>query len=90
MERIFASFKDSGGSNTSAYDPDDPDSYEQYLHAMITDARDYEGSVLASGRDYAQKVLLRPVAYALTGREPLFRHDLRRGRQCDLRRVQQG
>ena len=55
MERIFASFKDSGGSNTSAYDPDDPDSYEQYLHAMITDARDYEGSVLASGRDYAQK-----------------------------------
>ena len=55
MERIFASFKDSGGSNTSAYDPDDPDSYEQYLHAMITDARDYEGSVLAAGRDYAQK-----------------------------------
>jgi hypothetical protein len=55
MERIFASFKDSGGSNTSAYDPGDPDSYEQYLHAMITDARDYEGLVLAAGRDYAQK-----------------------------------
>ena len=55
MERIFASFKDSGGSNTSSYDPGDPDSYEQYLHAMITDARDYEGSVLAAGRDYAQK-----------------------------------
>ncbi len=55
MERIFASFRDSGGSNTSSYDPDDPDSYEQYLHAMITDSRDYEGSVLAANRDYAQK-----------------------------------
>jgi hypothetical protein len=55
MERIFASFKDSGGSNTSAYDPNDPDSYNQFLHAMITDARDYEGTVLAANRDYAQK-----------------------------------
>ena len=55
MERIFASFKDSGGSNTSSYSPDDPDSYNQYIHAMITDSRDYEGSVLAGDRDYSQK-----------------------------------
>ena len=55
MERLFASFKDSGGSNTSSYDPGDPDSYAQYIHAMITDSRDYEGSVLAHDRDYAQK-----------------------------------
>jgi hypothetical protein len=55
LERIFASFKDSGGGNTSAYDPGDPESYEQYIHAMITDSRDYEGSVLAGDRDYAQK-----------------------------------
>ena len=55
MERLFASFKDSGGSNTSSYDPEDPDSYAQYIHAMITDSRDYEGSVLAGDRDYAQK-----------------------------------
>jgi hypothetical protein len=55
MERIFASFKDSSGSNTSSYDPNDPESYEQFLHAMITDARDYEGSVLAANRDHAQK-----------------------------------
>ena len=26
-----------------------------YIHAMITDSRDYEGSVLAGDRDYAQK-----------------------------------
>ena len=55
MERIFASFKDSGGGNTSSYDPEDPDSYKQFIHAMITDSRDYEGSTLAGDRDYAQK-----------------------------------
>jgi hypothetical protein len=55
MERLFASFKDSGGGNTSSYDPGDPESYNQYIHAMITDSRDYEGSVLAGDRDYAQK-----------------------------------
>jgi hypothetical protein len=55
LERIFASFKDSSNLNTSSYDPGDPDSYEQFLNAMIKDARDYEGSVLAANRDYAQK-----------------------------------
>ena len=55
MERIFASFKDSGSTNTSSYDPSDPDSYDQFINAMIKDARDYEGSVLAGNRDYAQK-----------------------------------
>jgi hypothetical protein len=58
MERIFAnfaSFKDSSSLNTSSYDPGDRDSLDQYIHAMITDARDYEGSVLAGSRDYATK-----------------------------------
>jgi hypothetical protein len=55
LERIFASFKDSSGGNAGAYDPGDPESYEQFLDAMIKDARDYEGSVLAAFRDYAQK-----------------------------------
>ena len=55
MERIFASFKDSGGGSTSAYDPSDPDSYDSYIQAMIKDSRDYEGSVLAGDRDFAQK-----------------------------------
>ena len=55
MERIFATFKeDKGGANTSAYDPSDPQSYEQYIHAMISDARDYEGSVLAEERNESQ------------------------------------
>ena len=55
MERLFASFKDSSSPSTSSYDPSDPDSYEQFLDAMIKDSRDYEGSVLAANRDYAQK-----------------------------------
>jgi hypothetical protein len=55
MERIFASFKDSSSPSTASYDPTDPDSYEQFLNAMIKDARDYEGSVLAANRDYSQK-----------------------------------
>ena len=55
MERIFASFKDSSSRSTGSIDPDDPDSYDAYIDLMITDARDYEGSVLAANRDYAQK-----------------------------------
>ena len=55
MERIFASFKDSSSRSSSSIDPDDPDSYDQFINTLITDARDYEGSVLAMTRDYAQK-----------------------------------
>ena len=54
MERLFASFKDSG-TNTGVYDPDDPESYEHYIHALITDSQDYESDTLAGDRDYAQK-----------------------------------
>ena len=53
LERLFT-FKDSGGTPTS-YDPGDPESYRQFIQAMITDARDYENSVLAPKRDEAQK-----------------------------------
>src|SRR5215469_3331725 len=53
MERLFATFKE-GGTPTS-YDPGDPNSYIQFIHALITDARDYENSVLAADRDRAQK-----------------------------------
>ena len=55
MERLFASFKDSSSRSSSSIDPDDPDSYDQFINTLITDARDYEGSVLAHSRDYAQK-----------------------------------
>jgi hypothetical protein len=55
MERIFATFKeDRLSANTAAYDPQDPESYHQFIQAMITDARDYEGSVLAKDRNEAQ------------------------------------
>jgi hypothetical protein len=53
LERIFT-FKGDGGTPNS-YDPGDPDTYKQFIHAMITDARDYENSVLAPKRDEAQK-----------------------------------
>lgn len=53
MERLFATFKE-GGTPTS-YDPGDPNSLTQFVHALITDARDYENSVLAPKRDEAQK-----------------------------------
>lgn len=56
MERIFASFKeDKGGGSTAAYDPTDPESYEEYIHAMIRDSRDYEGSFLAGDRNQSQE-----------------------------------
>jgi hypothetical protein len=55
MERIFASFKeDRGGGDSGSYDPSDPDSYDSYIHAMISDARDYEGTILAHKRNEAQ------------------------------------
>jgi hypothetical protein len=53
MERLFATFK--GDWPTGSYDPGDPESYEQFIQAMIADSRDYEGSVLAGDRDQAQK-----------------------------------
>jgi hypothetical protein len=53
LERIFSTFREGGRSD--AYDPADPDSYETFIHALIRDSRDYEGSVLAGARDEAQK-----------------------------------
>ena len=53
VERIFTFKGDGGTPNT--YDPGDPDTYRQFIHAMITDSRDYENSVLAPKRDEAQK-----------------------------------
>jgi hypothetical protein len=54
LERLFASFKDSG-TNTGIYDPNDPESYEHYIQALISDSRAYESDTLAADRDYAQK-----------------------------------
>ena len=54
LERIFATFKETGPPQ-DGYDPADPETYEQYIAAMIRDSRDYEGSVLAPARDTAQK-----------------------------------
>jgi len=43
MERIFAHFKEDRGATSTpgSYDPDDPDTYKNYIQAMISDARDY-------------------------------------------------
>jgi len=53
VERIFTFKGDGGTPNT--YDPGDPDTYKQFIHALITDSKDYENSVLAPKRDEAQK-----------------------------------
>ena len=53
MERLFYSFKDSG--TATQYDPQDPESYAQFIQSLISDCRDYENSVLAKYRDEAQK-----------------------------------
>ena len=56
LERLFT-FKDgsSPSETPNSYDPGDPATYQQFIHALITDARDYENSVLAPKRDEAQK-----------------------------------
>jgi hypothetical protein len=56
IERLFT-FKDgsSYSETPNSYDPGDPETYKQFIHALITDSRDYENSVLAPKRDEAQK-----------------------------------
>ena len=54
LERLFT-FKDGDNLTPQSYDPGDPETYKQFVHALITDARDYENSVLAPKRDEAQK-----------------------------------
>jgi hypothetical protein len=54
MERLFYHFKDQSAPSTSAYDPKDPESYKQYVRAMMSDAKDYENSFLAIDRQNAQ------------------------------------
>ena len=54
LERIFSSFKE-GAPPDGGYDPADPQTYEQFVQAIIRDSRDYEGSVLAPARDLSQK-----------------------------------
>ena len=53
LERIFSTYKDGGSAD--GYDPGDPDSYENYVQALIADSRDYESGVLAGLRDVAQQ-----------------------------------
>ena len=57
MERIFANFKEDRGATSTpgSYDPGDPETYKEYIQAMISDARDYEASVLAGERNTAQE-----------------------------------
>ena len=38
IERLFASFKGSDGTNTGVYDPEDPESYAHYIQALIDDS----------------------------------------------------
>ena len=53
-ERIFAHFKSDKSVSVSTYDPEVPESYDQFLHALMDDAWDYETSILAGDRSAAQ------------------------------------
>ena len=57
MERIFAGFKEDRGASSTpgSYDPGDPETYETYIKAMISDSVDYESSILAGERNQAQE-----------------------------------
>ena len=63
----------------NTYDPGDPETYKQFIQALITDSRDYENSVLAPKRDEAQKYYYGYVAVAEPRRLALQRHPDRRG-----------
>ena len=56
MERLFSNFhfKDQTSPSSSAYDPRDPESYNQYVRALMSDSKDYELSFLAIARQDAQ------------------------------------
>ena len=54
VEQLFAHFKDQKAPAQAVYDPADPDSYQDYLQAMFSDAEDYENSNLSQGRSEAQ------------------------------------
>ena len=54
MERLFYHLKDQTSASSSAYDPSDPESYENYLKTMFSDAKDYENSFLSVDRQTAQ------------------------------------
>ena len=54
IERLFVQKNDSPNATPGSYDPSDPESYENYIQAMISDSVDYESTVLAGRRDTAQ------------------------------------
>lgn len=54
IERLFVQKNDSPNATPGSYDPGDPESYENYIQAMISDSVDYESTVLAGRRDTAQ------------------------------------
>ena len=61
VEQIFGNLGRSEGAHfkgsnaaQSFYDPDDPDSYESYLQALMSDAADYEDSYLSGQRSELQ------------------------------------
>ena len=54
MDRIFYSQKPDQTVASASYDPKDPESYENHVHALMDDAWDYETSILSGDRSQAQ------------------------------------
>jgi hypothetical protein len=51
---MFYHSKDPNPLSSAAYDPSDPDSYENYLRSLMSDSRDYENAFLQVDRNQAQ------------------------------------
>ena len=77
MERIFANFKEDRGANATpgSYDPGDPETYKNYIQAMISDSVDYEGSILAGERNVAQEYYYGMLPRLGGDQRPAIRHD---------------
>ena len=83
LERLFAHFKE-GTPQDGGYDPADPATYESFIHAIISDSRDYEGSVLAPARDTAQKYYYGYLPALNPDGSPYTRHPDHPGPERDL------
>ena len=53
VERIFRNSEKGVPSTYNAFDPQDPDSYDDLINQLITDSVDYEDSTLSGDRDRA-------------------------------------
>ena len=77
MERIFANFKEDRGANATpgSYDPGDPETYKNYIQAIISDFGPLRGFDPRWRAECRAGILLRDAAAAGRRQRPAIRHD---------------